>query len=130
MSGLTRLQKLNDTGLTDIAETLGHLEDDDGRGFGTILYSLGAPSPQVFTGLVSNASQTAPYPGHVLGISTGGANKTLVYAGAAGAGQVLVVYNADTGIPTFTFGDGAVTAYSLWQIAVPVGLKAALDFAP
>lgn len=130
MSGLTRLQKLNDTGITDVAETLGHLEDDEGRGFGTILYSLGAPGPQVFTGLTSSASQVAPYPGYVLGISTGGVNKTLIYAGAAGAGQVLVAYDATTGIPTFTFGDGAVTAYNLWQIAMPVGLKAALDFAP
>lgn len=129
MSGFTREQKLNLANITDVAVTLSHLQDGDDRGFGTMLKSLAVPAVQAFTGLTSSADQTAPYPGWVFGIATGGANKTLIYDGSAGAGEVLVVYDAD-GIPTFTFGDGAVTAYDLWQAAMPVGIADALDFAP
>lgn len=128
MPGLTREQNLNAANITNISVTLSHLQDGADRGFGTFIKSLGVPAVQSFTGLTSDASQTAPYPGWVLGIATGGANKTLIYDGAAGAGEVLVEYT--DGVPTFTFGDGAVTAYDLWQAAMPVGLKASLEFAP
>jgi TM2 domain-containing membrane protein YozV len=128
-TGFTREETLNQYGITNTSEALSHLQDDNGRGFGTMLRSLSVPAMQAFTGLAASATQVAPYPGWVFGIATGGANKALIYDGAAGAGQVLVVYAA-TGIPTFTFGDGAVTDYDLWQAAMPEEIQAKLDEIP
>jgi hypothetical protein len=126
MSGFTREEILNQAGITDTSEALSHLQDEEDRGFGTMLRSLGVPSVQEFTGLTSSATQVAPHPGWVFGIATGGANKALIYDGAAGAGQVLIAYDS-AGIPTFVFGDGAVTSYEVWQAAMPDTLAEMLD---
>ncbi|MCK9513122.1 MAG: hypothetical protein M0R28_18100 [Pigmentiphaga sp.] len=129
MGGFIREETLNLANITDLPVTLSALRDAEGRGFGSLIRGVGVPAKQSFSGLDSSATHTAPYPGWVFGITTGGANKTLIYAGAAGAGEVLVEYQ-DDGRPKLTFGDGAVVAYDLWQAAMPVGLGDKLDQAP
>lgn len=83
-------------------------------GFGDLLNALGG---RVFTrsGLTSAASHVHPHaPAYIEQVYvTAGTPLVMVNGAAAGAGEVRVEYNATTRIPTFTFGDGAVTGYTV-----------------
>lgn len=88
-----------------------------GYGFGDILDAARPRPPRTRSSLTSSASQVHDVASTIVDIYvTAGTPLIKVYGAAAGAGEVRVEYNATTGIPTFTFGDGAVTEYSVVEI--------------
>jgi hypothetical protein len=89
------------------------------------------PRNRALSGLTSSATQVHDVACIVYGIqATAGTALTMVFGAAAGAGEVRVEYSATTGVPTFTFGDGALTAYSLMCSGpLPQGILAAVALA-
>lgn len=105
---------------------MGMLQDADGNGLGFIIAGL-VPQFLVRTGLTSSATHTEERPGivHAAMTEAGDATLALVFdSGGAGAGEVLVEYTA--GVPTLTFGDGAVTGYQVLKQELPKGIVASL----
>ena len=97
-------------------------------GFGDILNALGG---RVYTrsGLTSSATQVHDQaPAYIEQVYvTAGTPLVMVNGAAAGAGEVRVEYDTTTRIPTFTFGDGAVTGYSVVGGGpLPQGIVAAM----
>lgn len=119
---------------TDVAVALASLRELDsttpsepGFGFGEMLLSLFVPTFKVRTGLASSATHVEERPGLILGVldAAGAAQRAIILVGAAGAGQVLVTYDA-AGVPTLVFGDGANTGYRVLKIEAPAGIAAKL----
>lgn len=88
---------------------------------GAILAGL-VPRRIARTGLVSGATHVEPEAGALLIVALAdGAALIQIENGTAGAGEVLVVYNAQ-GVATLTFGDGAQTAYRVVKTVLPANL--------
>jgi hypothetical protein len=123
---LTVEDQLNLANDSTVNNMLAQLRDANGDGLGKILNGL-VPRFVTRSGLTSGATHIETNPGYVIAIqSAGGVDRTLVYDGAAGAGEVKVTYSA-AGIPTLVFGDGANTGYLILKIEIPIGLLAALE---
>ncbi len=124
---LTTEQKLsNGTSSNDFAVAVATLRDDDGKGLGSMLASAFAPGFITRTGLASSATHVEERPGMIMAVRTedGLTERTIIHAGAAVAGQVLVTYSG--GVPTLVFGDGATTGYQVLKLEGPTDLAAKL----
>ena len=106
--------------------TLAQIRDEDENGFGFLLANLCGPVLAVRSALPSQAAHEEANPGAVLGVTdeATAVNLTIIYAGAPGAGEVLVQYNllglTGIGVPTLTF-NAPVTGYAIVQLAAPKG---------
>lgn len=88
--------------------------------FGTLVSGM-VPRRIARTGLASGATHVEPEAGAILVCSIADdAALTMIEAGTAGAGEVLVEYDAE-GVATLTFGDGAQTAYRVVKMVLPSG---------
>lgn len=106
------LDKAQPHSLPDMLRKLG--------GFGAMLAGM-RPRSTARTGLTSQATHVHPYAAAILSVDNGsGGPLAIVTGSAAGAGEVRVDYDATTGVPTLTFGDGATTAYSVTEVCVGV----------
>lgn len=93
--------------------------------FGDLLAGL-IPRRIARTGLASAATHVEPEAGVILTVSVAdGAALSIIEAGSAGAGEALVVYDAN-GVATITFGDGAQTDYRVVKMVLPSGLSTKL----
>jgi hypothetical protein len=121
---ITTQQKLtNATSSSDLAVALATIRDDAGNGFGNMLSSAYTPGFLTRSGLTSSATHIEVRPGMILAVldAAGAVERTVIHAGVAAPGQVLVTYSAE-GIPTLVFGDGANTGYRVLKLEGPVGL--------
>jgi hypothetical protein len=121
---------------------LSYLATSDGlQGLGTALRGLapqqytrsGLPSGTVFVdGPVNTTASpvaTIPEAGEIIGVTSedGVTNLTVVYGTTAPAvGEVQVIYDNATGVPTLTF-QAAVTGWRVVKKVVPDGWAAKLD---
>lgn len=101
------------------------------QGFGSILRSM-TPKLVERSGLTSGATHKEALPGRIFGVvdAAGTGNLTIIHAGSAGAGEVLVKYNVsgtEPGIPSLTFGDGANTGYWAEKAELPAGFDELFD---
>lgn len=104
---------------------LQRIRDVNGDGFGALLAGL-IPRRIVRAGLASNATQIEPEAGLVSTVAIADdAALTIIEAGTAGAGEALVIYDAN-GVATITFGDGAQTGYRVIKQVLPAGMSVAL----
>lgn len=120
-------QKLIDNADPNTApNALAQLRDTDGNGHGFFLRSF-VPGLLERSGLASLATHIETSPGTIFAVTdtAGTAKLTLIIGGTAGAGEVLVVYDAG-GVPTLTFGDGAVTGYKVLKQELPLDWALAL----
>lgn len=127
MTQLTTEQKLsNGTSSNDFAVAVATLRDTDGKGLGSMIASAFTPGFATRTGLTSSATHVEERPGMIMAVRTenGATERTIIHAGVAGAGQVLVTYSA--GVPTLVFGDGATTGYQVLKLEGPLNLAASL----
>lgn len=82
------------------------------------------------SGLASSATHVEPEPGLVTVVAIADdAALTIIEAGTAGAGEVLVTYDAN-GVATLVFGDGVNTAYRVVKTVLPAGLATTLATEP
>jgi hypothetical protein len=99
-------------------------------GLGSVLKGM-SPGLALRTGLASSATHVEDLPGRVHAVvdEAGAVNLTIVYAGAAGAGEVLVTYSTvePVGVPTLVFGDGANTGYQIDKDVLPTGWLESLE---
>jgi hypothetical protein len=96
-------------------------------GFGAIIAAL-RPRNRTLSGLTSSATQVHDQACMIWSVqATAGTGLIMVSGAAAGAGEVRVEYSDTTGVPTFTFGDGAVTGYTVMCSGpLPQNLAAAM----
>lgn len=133
MSRTTQQIITNASSASDLAVALASLQENNatsqtepGFGFGEMLREAYVPGFKVRTGLTGSATHVEDRPGVIVAVldEAGAAQKTIVYIGAAIAGQVKITY-AD-GVPTLVFGDGAVTGYQVLKIEGPEDLSTKL----
>lgn len=122
----TTQQLLDQSNETTQQTGLRQLLDEDENGFGYLLAGL-VPGFRLRTGLTSLATHIEDNPGliHAVLDEAGAVELTIIHVGVAGAGEVLVVYDA-AGVPTLTFGDGANTGYQVLKNELPKDMAAAL----
>lgn len=129
MSISTVKDALNIANPVDLPARLYQLWDPTNElGFGDMLDAFGS---RVYTrsGLSSAASHIHDQaPAFIEQVYvTAGTPLIMVNGAAAGAGEVRVEYNTTTRVPTFTFGDGAVTGYTVVGGGpIPQGLVTAM----
>ena len=120
---------LNVANPADLPARLYQLYDRSNNvGFGDMLDALRPRAPRQRTSLASNATQVHDVASWLVDVFvTAGTPLVKVYGAAAGAGEVRVEYDATTGVPTLTFGDGAVTDYWVVEMGpMPQGIAAAM----
>lgn len=113
--------------MSSVQEVLNHANPNDQHNMwnkisvGDIIAGM-IPRQTARTGLTLGATQVHNIPGQILAVTDGAdAPLAMITAGAPGAGQVRVTYNASTGIPTLVF-NAALTAYKVTQTVFPTGL--------
>lgn len=107
----------------DLGVALGNLQESDtSYGFGDLIAEF-APRWKLRENLTSQTAHVEERPGLIRAVLNGAGNTelTVKHVGAAGAGEVVITYDATTGVPTLTF-NAAVTTYRVLKIEAPAGL--------
>ena len=128
--------RLAESALGGLSPQSGGLEIAESDGFGSLLLGLAPGEFVLRSGLTSSATHIDGITDAVTGVFTpeagrihavldlaGTSELTIIRVGVAGAGEVLVVYDAN-GVPTLTFGDGANTGYQVDKARLPADFVA------
>mgnify|MGYP000330202816 CR=1 FL=1 len=108
------------------------LRASSNRGFGDMVGAMYRRNTTIDnSAAAAAASHVHPYPACIDAVQADGGAPLLILADAsdtAAAGEVLVVYDAN-GVPTLTFGDGAIQIYHVIESgsALPTNVLSRLD---